>query len=64
MNLRGTGYQTNKFIFNKKISNDIHSKFNLFMDRVFLRVLKVNKSLAPEIFYKFSLPLSGDEIGL
>ena len=58
--------QTNKLAnqikFNKKISNDIHSRFNLFMDRVFLRVLKVNKSLAPEIFYKFSLPLSGDEM--
>ena len=52
----------NQIKFNKKINNNVHSRFNLFMDRVFLRVLKVNKSLAPEIFYKFSLPLNGDEM--
>ena len=46
----------------RKVTNIVHSRFNLFMDRVFLDVLDKNERITPSIFYNLSSNLSGDEM--
>ena len=46
----------------RKVTNIVHSRFNLLMDRVFLDVLDKNKRITPSIFYNLSSNLSGDEM--
>ncbi len=46
----------------KKIKNNVHKKFDLLMDKIFLDVLDKNKNIMPDIFLKLSSNLSGDEM--
>ena len=48
----------------KKISNKVHGKFDLFMDKIFLDVLDKNPKRAPKLFYKMLCRLTGDEMAL
>ena len=48
----------------KKISNLVHNKFDLLMDKIFVDVLENNKNLAPKIFLNLTSNLTGDEMAL
>ena len=54
-------YQLNN---NSKINNIIHNKFILFMDKVFIKALEINPKIFPDVFYKMTKRLSGDEMAL
>ena len=41
-----------------------HSRFELFMDRIFLRVIRHQPALAPQIFTSMAARLTGDEFAL
>ena len=47
---------------NRKITNVVHNRFNLLMDKIFLDVIEKNKLITPNIFYNLSSSLSGDEM--
>ncbi len=54
-------YQLN---YNLKINNFIHTKFSLFMDKIFIKALEKNPKIFPDLFYKMNSRLSGDEMAL
>ena len=54
-------YQLNN---NLKINNFIHTKFSLFMDKIFIEALEKNPKIFPDLFYKMNSRLSGDEMAL
>ena len=54
-------YQLNN---NLKINNFIHTKFSLFMDKIFIKALEKNPKSFPDLFYKMNSKLSGDEMAL
>ena len=54
-------YQLNN---NLKINNFIHTKFSLFMDKIFIKALEKNPKIFPDLFYKMNSRLSGDEMDL
>ena len=54
-------YQLNN---NLKINNIIHTKFSLFMDKIFIKALEKNPKIFPDLFYKMNSRLSGDEMAL
>ena len=46
----------------KKISNIVHNKFDLFMDKIFLKVIQKNQKTVPNLFYNLTENLTGDEM--
>ena len=47
-----------------KVSNFVHNKFDLLMDKIFIDVLEKNTNSAPKIFLKLTSNLTGDEMAL
>ncbi len=54
-------YQLNN---NLKLDNEVHNKFNLFMDNVFNNALKKNPEKFPQIICDMFSKLTGDEMAL
>ncbi len=52
----------NQIKMKKKISNIVHNKFDLFMDKIFLKVIQKNQKTVPNLFYNLTENLTGDEM--
>ena len=48
----------------KTVSNFVHNKFDLLMDKIFIDVLEKNINSAPKIFLNLTSNLTGDEMAL
>jgi lycopene beta-cyclase len=53
----------NDFIINKNNANP-HKKIDLWMDKIFLKVLSADSTMAVDIFIKLGKILNGDEFAL
>ena len=59
-------YQINKIVnqikSKKEITNEIHNKFDLYMDKIFIDVLNKKQISIPNLFIDLTKNLSGDEM--
>ena len=51
-----------QLISGKKINTNIHSKIDLFLDKIFIRVIDKYPEIAPTIFSNLAKNINGDEM--
>jgi lycopene beta-cyclase len=51
-----------QLISGKKINTNIHSKIDLFLDKIFIRVIDKYPEIAPTIFSNLAQNINGDEM--
>ena len=47
-----------------KIKTSVHKKLDLFLDRIFIKVIELNPQIAPKIFSNLAKGINGDEMAM
>ena len=47
-----------------KIKTNVHKKLDLFLDRIFIKVIELNPQIAPKIFSNLAKGINGDEMAM
>ena len=47
-----------------KIKTNVHKKLDLFLDRIFIKVIELNPQIAPKIFSDLAKGINGDEMAM
>ena len=53
-----------QLISKSKIKTSVHKKLDLFLDRIFIKVIELNPQIAPKIFSNLAKGINGDEMAM